>query len=116
MRARDESRTNEARTSRERYHFDAIARRQMAAPLVMPWSNVRRYQSPSSDAPYPLEYAFHLAGELRGRSVIEIGSGDGLNTVLLAALGANMVAVDISEESIRLSTDRARANRVEESP
>jgi SAM-dependent methyltransferase len=97
----------------ERLHFNAIVRQRPDDPLVMPWSNIQRYRNPLANTPYPLEYVFYLAGDLQKRAVIEVGSGDGLNTVKLAALGANVTAVDISDESLRLTRQRAKANRVD---
>jgi len=97
----------------ERLHFNAIVRQRPDDPLVMPWSNIQRYRKPLADTPYPLEYVFYLAGDLEGQVVIELGSGDGLNTVKLAVLVGRVTAVDISDESLRLTRQRARANRVD---
>lgn len=36
---------------------------------------------------------------IKGRNVLELGCGDGLNALLMAKLGANVVALDISEAS-----------------
>jgi len=62
----------------------------------MPEWNIRRYGDPPEGAPYPLEYAFHLSGKLQGQHVLALGCGEGLDTVILGALGAPVTAVDIS--------------------
>jgi SAM-dependent methyltransferase len=59
-----------------------------------------------------LEYAFSLLGDLRNRTVVELGCGDGLNTVILASLGAKVIAVDISDKSLETAVQRAAANGV----
>jgi SAM-dependent methyltransferase len=75
--------------------------------------NIRRYNKPTSTTPFPLEYAFHLLGELEKKTVVDLGCGDGLNTVILASLGARVTSVDISDESLLLTRNRARANNVD---
>lgn len=37
-----------------------------------------------------------LQGRLKGRHVLELGAGDGLNALVMAALGAHVTAIDIS--------------------
>ena len=96
---------------RERNHFNRIARRPVA-DLKMPVENIQRYFRPPADTVYPLEYAFHLLGPLEGQTVLCLGCGEGLDAVILAALGANVIAVDISDQSIALASDRAKANGV----
>src|SRR5262249_37572142 len=74
--------------------------------------NIERYASPAKNTPYALEYAFHLLGDLKDQQVLCLGCGEGLDLVILASLGANVVAVDISDESIALASERAKANGV----
>lgn len=102
------------RLAREQEHFNCLAQdAARRAVLKMPLENIRRYDRPPADTPYALEYAFHLLGEIRGQTVLALGCGDGLDTVILGALGASVIAVDISDESLRLAAERARANGVE---
>jgi uncharacterized protein YbaR (Trm112 family) len=51
-----------------------------------------------------IEIAPHLAGlePLNGRRVLELGCGDGRFTMLMAQMGANILAVDISIEGLRV--------------
>ena len=103
----------EGRLERERVHYNEMAAKTAATDsLVMAADNVRRYRNPSPTTPYPLEYAFHLLGSLEGKTVVDLGCGDGLNTVILARLGAKVISVDISDKSLELTEARARANGV----
>ena len=51
-------------------------------------SNIARYMDPPAHTCFPLEYAFHLLGEARGKAVLELGCGSGENSHLLAHRGA----------------------------
>src|SRR5438034_10524843 len=52
--------------------------------LVADEANVARYLDPPWHTVYPLEYAYALLGDVRGRTVLDFGCGSGENTVLLA--------------------------------
>ena len=54
-----------------------------------------------------------FVGGLRGREVLELGSGMGEMTTLLARSGAHVTAVDISPASIAFGRRRARLHRVD---
>jgi len=100
------------RLERERAHFNKIVERDVSTDLLMPPSNVRRYDRPPEDTPFPMEYAFCLLGDVRGKVVVDLGCGEGLNTVVLASLGAQVISVDISDRSLELTGARAAANGV----
>lgn len=102
------------RLKRERSHFNSLASQCSADSLLMPLDNILRYDSPSSQTPYALEYAFHLLGKVQDKHVLCLGCGQGLDVVILASLGANVTAIDISDESIGLAYERAKANGVAE--
>ena len=69
-----------------------------------------RYLSPRADTPFPLEYAYHLLGNVQGRRVIDFGCGSGSNAVQLANRGASVWGVDISEDLIRIAQRRMAVN------
>ena len=69
-----------------------------------------RYDGPPADTAYPLEYAYHLLGNVEGRRVVDFGCGSGANTVLLSNRGAHVWAVDISKDLIRLGQRRLAVN------
>jgi ubiquinone/menaquinone biosynthesis C-methylase UbiE len=47
---------------------------------------------------------------VKGKSVLEYGCGDGLNTVILANHGARVIAFDISKQLLALARKRVEAN------
>lgn len=58
------------------------------------------------------EFKFRMIGDLRGKRVLDIGCGDGINSVLFAKLGAEVTGLDISPRSIEAAHERARVNQV----
>jgi SAM-dependent methyltransferase len=76
------------------------------AALRVKESTIARYAAPPSSTAYPLEYAYHLLGNVRGRTVVDFGCGSGANTVLLTGRGAHVIAVDISTDLVRLGERR----------
>ena len=67
-----------------------------------------RYANPPANTPYPLEYLYHLVGDIRGLDVLDYGCGDGGDTTLLASRGATIHALDLSPELLGLAEDRLR--------
>ena len=89
------------------------AARNSARNLVINEREVLRYLDPPADSYYPLEYSYHLLGDISGKTVLEYGCGDGANTVVLARRGAKVKALDISPELISVARQRLAANHVE---
>jgi SAM-dependent methyltransferase len=69
---------------------------------------VDRYLDPPGDTPYPLEYAFHLLGDVRGKTVLDLGCGTGENIVPLVKRGARVIGMDISPDLIALAERRLK--------
>jgi SAM-dependent methyltransferase len=69
-------------------------------------TQIDRYLNPPGDTAFALEYAFHLLGEVRGKTVLDLGCGTGENIVPLAERGAQVIAMDISPELIALARKR----------
>ena len=65
-----------------------------------------RYSAPPADTVYPLEYAYHLLGDVAGKRIVDFGCGSGANTALLTNRGAHVVGVDISADLIGLARRR----------
>lgn len=88
----------------------AFAASQLDQRLKMSETTINRYLSPPENTVYPLEYAFHLLGDIGGKTVLEYGCGDGPNTVVLVRRGANVIGLDLSEELLALAERRLAAN------
>jgi SAM-dependent methyltransferase len=78
----------------------AAAIRPTAAGLL------KRYTFNEANTPYPLEYAFHLVGDAHGQRALDLGSGTGANSTLLAARGARVTSMDISPDLLTLAERR----------
>jgi ubiquinone/menaquinone biosynthesis C-methylase UbiE len=92
---------------------DVDAKQASQATLLIGSKIARRYDNPGAGTIYPLEYLYHLAGNVRGLHVLDLGCGSGSNTVLLAMRGAMVAGLDISAALARLAGERARLNQVE---
>jgi 2-polyprenyl-3-methyl-5-hydroxy-6-metoxy-1,4-benzoquinol methylase len=60
------------------------------------------------------EFHFHVLGDVHGKRILEVGCGDGGNSILLALRGAYAVGVDISSRAIDVAKQRAAAHGVSE--
>lgn len=99
------------RAEQVRSAYDA-SRAQEADALATP-RNVTRYLAPPADTVHPLEYAFYLLGDVRGKTILEYGCGDGSNTVLLARRGARVISLDLSPELIGVARARLRVHGID---
>lgn len=61
---------------------------------------------------YDKEFRFRLLGDLHGQRVLDVGCGEGSNSVLLARAGAQVEGVDLSPKLIELAHKRAAMNGV----
>ena len=82
------------------------AKRKEAEDLRIADDIIERYQNPPADTFYSLEYAYHLLGDVSGKTVLDYGCGLGDNSVLVAKHGAKVIGVDISPELIELAEKR----------
>jgi ubiquinone/menaquinone biosynthesis C-methylase UbiE len=93
----------------------AFAASQTNQKLRMSETTISRYLSPPRNTTHPLEYAFHLLGDVRGQTILEYGCGDGMNTVVLSRRGASVIGLDLSPELLALAKERLRVNQCHES-
>jgi SAM-dependent methyltransferase len=84
----------------------SAARKEASAVRPTASATFKRYAATSADTPYPLEYAFHLLGNVSERRVLDLGCGTGANSALLAAAGAHVAAMDISTDLLVLTARR----------
>lgn len=92
--------------------FDREAERQAQLLLPIDPLTVERYATASPRRRFREEFRFRVLKDLRGKSVLDVGCGDGQNSVLLAKLGARVTGVDISPKSIELARIKAEINDV----
>lgn len=87
--------------------LDEAHRREGESLIVQ---NVARYMNPPPNTIYPLEYAYHLLGDVRHKTILDLGCGAGENTLMLAHRGANVVGLDLSSDLIEIAKRRLRVN------
>jgi len=75
--------------------------------------DLTRYQSPSAQTCYPLEYAFHLLGDIRDQVVVDLGCGSGEELVPLRQRGAKVIGIDISPHLIAIAGQRLRKYKID---
>jgi len=80
--------------------------------LLIREDEIQRYLDPPAGTCYPLEYSYHLLGDVRGKTVLDYGCGDGANTLVLARRGARVKALDISPDLTDIARQRLVANRI----
>ena len=83
--------------------FDREADTQAITPLDP--KIVERYAGATQH--WATDFQFRAAGNLHGKRVLDVGAGTGDNSLVLAALGARVTAVDISPRSLEVLQKRA---------
>lgn len=83
--------------------------------LRIPDHIIERYLIPKESTNFQLEYSYYLLGDVTGLTVLDYGCGEGGNSVILAARGANVIGVDISPHSLELARKRLDAHGYSES-
>lgn len=78
-----------------------------------PQAQIKRYLNPEANTPFALEYAFHLLGDVRGKTVLDLGCGHGENIVPLLARGARVLGIDISPDLIAIAERRLHDSGLE---
>lgn len=64
--------------------------------------------NPPQDAVYPGEYAYYLLGDIRNKTVLNLGCSGGENSVILARRGAKVVGLDLSPDLVEIARRRAQ--------
>ena len=74
---------------------------------------LKRYGNPSARRRFARELRFRVVRPLEGKTVLDVGCGEGSDTVLLAQLGAaHVVGLDCSPKALELTRLRAESNGV----
>jgi SAM-dependent methyltransferase len=106
-----ESMTERMQWERAEVERSAVEARLTPEPsLRISSRNLARYDRPPADTVYPLEYSYHLLGDVRGLRIIDYGCGSGANSVLLAQRGAHVSGIDISPDLVTLAKRRMKIN------
>lgn len=87
--------------------FDAQAARREVAPLDP--RTLQRY-SENLRPRFFKDFRIQLLGPLKGKRILDVGCGDGVNAVLLAKLGADVTGIDISPGAIALARQKAEVD------
>ena len=100
----------EERWKREQDYFDAVEYSSTAIPAA----TIERYRKCSK--PFLVaENPFHTLGNLTGKRVLEIGCGDGGNSVLLSLRGARqVVGIELCTKAVEAARKRAKAHGLSE--
>jgi 2-polyprenyl-3-methyl-5-hydroxy-6-metoxy-1,4-benzoquinol methylase len=90
-------------------HYDHSYGDVDVAALVGKVRHVDRFLDDATvtDATWVALYHGDFRARLRGASVLELGAGNGLNALVMAALGARVTAVDISEVTPHIIAEAA---------
>lgn len=101
----------EARWKREAEFFDHEAEAALTRIQPVSVETIRRYGELRRRR-FSKEYRFRLLGPLAGKTVLDVGCGDGINAMNFAKLGASVTGIDISPKAIELAGKRAEVNGV----
>jgi 2-polyprenyl-3-methyl-5-hydroxy-6-metoxy-1,4-benzoquinol methylase len=93
--------------------FDRLAAQRVSGAEPLDQAVIERYRG--GRRIHSKEYYFRVMGNLRGKRVLDIGCGEGIDALVLAALGASVTAIDVSPKAIELATDRAHASGLSDS-
>jgi len=88
----------------EREFFDAQA---LAAANFNLTKIAERYEGAMGRALYPLEVAYEILGDIKGKRLLDVGCGLGENSLLFARWGAEVTGVDVSGASLAVARQRA---------
>ena len=89
-----------------RYVAEVLRSASEACKISIQDVDLTRYQDPPADTPFPLEYAFHLLGNVHDKVVLDLGCGSGESVVPLCQRGAKVVGIDISPDLIAIAKRR----------
>lgn len=74
---------------------------------------IKRFESPERDAYQKPEKVLEYLGDIKGKTIMDIGAGSGYFSVKLAAQGAKVIAADVSDEFQAALQKRIEDNNLE---
>src|SRR3982074_3218578 len=103
---------NAARLAQEAEFFDRWAEERAKQRDPLDPAVLERYRTPGNL--YPKKYFFRLLGELREKTILDVGCGEGEDGMILAKIGVRMYVLHVSQAAIDLTRQRAQVNGVSE--
>ena len=104
--------TREERWKEEASFFDSWAQKWGDDGLPIDPLALQRYTRPVLRRRFNKEFRFRVMGDLRDKTLLDVGCGDGLNAVMLAKMGAKVTGIDVSPKAIELARRRGDVNGV----
>jgi 2-polyprenyl-3-methyl-5-hydroxy-6-metoxy-1,4-benzoquinol methylase len=85
-------------------HYDEFYSKTNVDSIIAKLNDLDRFLSDATltDTSWHGMYFNDFAGRIKGKKVFEVGSGDGLNALIMAKLGAEVTANDVSKQSGRI--------------
>ncbi|XYI02241.1 class I SAM-dependent methyltransferase [Sorangium sp. So ce1128] len=109
-----EAHSRDERWKIEAEFFDEVTKRTLHQGDVVDPLALSRYSAARLRKRFNKEFSVQALGDLHGKRLLDVGCGDGDNTVLFAKLGAQATGIDISPGAVDRARRRARVNGVEE--
>ena len=100
---------HEPNAVRNKEHYDSLFRTTSIERIVERVRHVDAFLADAirTDTSWVALYRDGFRERLRGARVLELGSGDGLNSLVMAAVGANVVSIDISNVASEVLNEAA---------
>lgn len=102
----------QARWKEEARFFDDLAHKVDESTLWIDPLALRRYSRPVLRSRFNKEFRFQVLGALAGKTLLDVGCGDGLNSVMFAMMGARVTGLDVSSGAVQIARRRAEMNGV----
>src|SRR5882672_5661141 len=96
------SRRND-RWEEEARFFDDLAENLDDSELFLDPLALERYSRPDLRKRFNKEFRYRILGQLAGKTLLDVGCGDGLNAVTFAKMGARVTGLDISPGAIQVA-------------
>lgn len=100
------------RWEQEARFFDEAARSIDEGRLPIDPLTLGRYSRPSLRKKFNKEFRLRILGRLTGKTLLDVGCGDGHNAVMFARMGARVTGLDVSPGAVELARRRAHVNGV----
>lgn len=93
--------TSQSVTQKNREHYDKVYAKVSIEGIARKLNNLEAFltDATTTDTSWVCMYANNFKEQLKGKRVLELGCGDCTNAAVIAALGAEVVANDISDRS-----------------